>query len=748
MTATLSEIELLALKKSPLTCDELERVRRLSKLQSSMSDELIERFYQNIEAFREFIPDIANTFAHYQPKTTLDFFCTENGIPNLQFPDRNKDILYKCDDPKALCDAQVAKALEDHVFTGTIYKKEQDNYGQIHFRYLAEAITKVNKATEDEKLYSAKELASIPNAVIVGLGLGYILESLCSRAELINIVIIEPDLDMFYASLHAFDWSSFLKYLRENNFGINFLLGQTPEQLSLDLTSYYEHHGRFLSAQCLCLVHYASDEIRNLVNTLNQDYYRLHAAMGFYDDHLFGTSHGLYAATHHHKFLRSDVALLPQYCDLPVFIIGNGPSLDKDIAFLRQNQDKALIIACGTALDTLYHAGIKPDFYAATERTPEIAETLDAIPDKDFIRSLTLLAGDVIHPYTQDRFEHTAIFGKPDEPFYWRILSRLPIGAKIRVVNVMNPIVGNLGISAALSLGFENIYLFGIDNGKRMNTTRMHSKFSASYSTYGLKDNTGNYDLSQGITLAGNFGGEVQANYIFRLANRHMELVINRAKESSQQNIKIYNCSDGAKITGTSALHSNEIDTSNFKVIAKDEIMAYIHNFMSMDLALSPTVAKALCDTHEFDEVCAQILEVFNQSFDSRTALVKAMERSSEKLWRIYEVPKSRSLAYDLEGTMQSMFIMALNALYHIKNEDKAVSVALDVIKSFNYFIEDAKLLFRHLPDYIMGEHHQFLKGKLGFDHEDSPAPETSMRGKLFKDPPLDPLKKFIKLYA
>lgn len=747
MTYTLSEIELLALKKTPLTHDEIERVRKLSKLQGSMSDELIVRFKQNIEAFREFIPDIAKTFAHYHPSTTLDFFCTENGIPNLQFPDRHKEILYKCDDPKALCNAQVEKALDDHIFTGTVYKKETDPYGQIHFRYLSEAVDKVSGAITDEKLYSARELASIPNVIIVGLGLGYVLESLCSRAEAINIVIVEPDLDMFYASLHAFDWSSFLNYLRENNFGINFLLGQTPEQLSLDLSSYYEHHGRFLSAQCLCLVHYASDEIRLLINTLLNDYYRLHAAMGFFDDHLFGTSHGLYAATHHHKFLRSDVALPEKFCKLPLFIIGNGPSLDKDIAFLRKNQDQALIIACGTALDTLYHAGIKPDFYAATERTPEIAETLDAIPDKDFIRSLTLLAGDVIHPYTQDRFEHTAIFGKPDEPFYWRIFSRLKIGQKIRIVNVMNPIVGNLGISSALSLGFCNIYLFGIDNGKPVNAKRMHSQYSATYSSHGVSDSDGNYDISQGTTLPGNFGGEVQANYIYRLANRHMELVIDAAIKSSQGKTKIYNCSGGARICGTIPSHSEDLDTSFFNPIDKQEILSFIHDFMSIDLNLKHIDAKKLCNAAEFDHACAQIMEVFKQSIDSRVAMVKAMEQASERLWRIHEDLLSRSLACDLEGTMQSMFIMALNALYHIKNEDKAVATALDVIKSFSYFIEDAKLLFRHLPDYIMGEHHRFLKGKLGFDHEDSPAPVTMMRGKLFNNPPQDQLKKFVKRY-
>ena len=72
------------------------------------------------------------------------------------------------------------------------------------------------------------------------------------------------------------------------------------------------------------------------------------------------------------NFVLRHQTLDKKYAKLPVFVIGSGPSLDNDIPFIRKNQDKAIVVACGTAIDTLYHAGIKPDFYACTERTPEI----------------------------------------------------------------------------------------------------------------------------------------------------------------------------------------------------------------------------------------------------------------------------------------------------------------------------------------------------------------------------------------
>ena len=747
MNTKLSELDALALKQQPLSDEEVRRLKALSSLQGKMSDMLISRFAQNIKAFEEYMPDIAAHFKPYRPSTALEFFCTENGIPNLIFPDKNHEILYKTDDPLALCDKQAELALQKHVFIGTGYKKEYDAYGQIHFRYLGEAVDAVKIALQNEKSnHTAAELKSCPNAVVVGLGLGYILQSLYERCEIVNLVIIEPDPDLFFASLHAFDWRAFLHYLKENGFGINLLIGQTPSQLTEDLGNYYIHHGRFLSRQCLCLVHYANDEIKELVNTLLKDYHRLHAAMGFFDDQLFGISHGFFAASHHSLFLKSDANLPEHMRSLPLFIVGSGPSLDNDIAFLRAHQDQAVIMACGTALDTLYHAGIKPDFYACTERTPEIAQTLDAIPDQDFIHSLTLIAGDVVHPDTQKHFKHTAIFGKPDEAFFWLTQSHGFL-KKIRVVNVMNPIVGNLGVSAALGLGFDHIYLFGLDNGKPLACNNMHSQFTATYKEHGIKDNDGNYNLKKGLMLPGNFGGKVASNYIFSLANRHMELVIGLYKKNNP-NLQVYNCSGGAKIEGAKTQHSEKLAFAHCPCVDKQALMDFIHKNMSLDLSLNEEDCKNWCSPLFFEKACNELSQLWNDCPASRVEFVKQLEKSSELLWTLSSNLQTRFASCMLEGTVQTIFIMALNALYHLSNEEQAVLTAFKTVKCCKNFLNDAKKLFRLLPNYILGEHRALLHGRLGFDHDDSKAPPLPPQRPFYPRTPHDQCKVFKQRYS
>ncbi len=746
----LSDLDRIALKSGQLTADEALRFKRLSELQGRMSSMLIDRFRANIEAFGKFIPSIAESFEHYRPAQALEFFCTENGIPNLMFPDDGNRILYKSDDPMDLCKKQVEDVLSRQTYVGTGYSREYDQFGQIHHRYLGRAVDQVKAAMDGEGLCTALELKSCPNCVVVGIGLGYPVALLCERMEIANLVLIEPDADLFFASLHAFDWASLLSYMRENHYGINFLIGQTPMQLSEDLPAFYQRHGRFLTGQCLCFVHYASEEIKSLVQTLLKDYYRIHSAMGFFDDHLFGISHACWAISHQRRFLRGDAEPEEWFRRIPLFVVGNGPSLDRDIPFLRKNQDKALILACGTALDTLYHAGIRPDFYACTERTPQIAETIDAIPDKVFLRRITLIAGDVVHPRTQERFARSAIFGKPDEPFFWMARAAFGRARLVRAINVMNPIVGNLGVSAAMSLGAHRVCLFGLDNGRPIDASRMHSKYSAIYSKSGVSDKGGNYDLASGIKLPGNFGGEVSSNYIFRLANRHMELVM-ELQHSLDPILRITNSSDGARMDGASPVDSACLqgEFSALPEVDKDAALSYLQDCLCIELSVPEDELEKACLKDEFNCVCKKLAGMIEGAHPaSRTLYVQHLESLSEEIAKLNADPLTRGLGYVLDGTSQSLFMMALNALYHMHDEKKAMALADKVLEDYRWLLEDAMRLYAFLPDYVMGDHLMHLGGKLGFDHPGFPAPSAPRQRKLMDPKFADPQMRFIRRYS
>ena len=53
---------------------------------------------------------------------------------------------------------------------------------------------------------------------------------------------------------------------------------------------------------------------------------------------------------------------------MPVAICASGPSLSESIDWLKENQNKVVLIACGSSLPVLIDNGITPDFQLVIER--------------------------------------------------------------------------------------------------------------------------------------------------------------------------------------------------------------------------------------------------------------------------------------------------------------------------------------------------------------------------------------------
>lgn len=744
-SVAVTEFQKLAMKKrEDLTQEDIQKLRQLIELQHKMSDMLIARFQKNLKAFKKYMPEVADSFKNFRPSKTLEFFCSFNGIPNLQFPGNHNDIFYKCDDPVKASREQVDTLLNTQSLKFVKYQRESDPFGQIHFRYLNYIVDLHTKYAGKIPVHS---FTSIPHCIILGAGLGYAISELYARVNVANLVVIEPDPDIFFACMHSFDWATLLKYIFENKFGLYLIIGKKANEVYNVMDNYYARHGRFLSGSWWTLVHYYSKDISEISKILVADYFRLHAAMGFIDDHCFAISHAMSSVVAGRRFVRNDVQLKPEMTQYPIFVVGNGPSLDNDIPFLRKNQDKAIIIACGTALDSLYHAGIKPDFYACTERSPQIAETIDAIPDKEFIDSLILMAGDVVHPETASRFKHTIIFGKPDESFYYLACCYLKDAKKIRTIPIMNPLVVNMGVSAVISLGFKNIYFFGIDNGKPLSKDSInHSRYSSIY-TKG-KGGLGGmwiYKKKPDI-LPGNFGGYCLSGYHYKLCKRHIELVIN--DEDFSRGLNCINCSGGAKIDGAKPVHSYDLDFSALPVLDKDALKDYIENELSMPLDVKKEEYPALLNLEMFRNMTDKVIELCKtDKCKNRLDYINHMEAVSETLANLDRVTNTRFVKQALNGSLEAMFIMVQNLMYHIPEEKEAVEMGNKCMQIIRYFLEDCKLIYAFIPDYIIGPHHALTGYKIGYDHPDYPAPKARRIRKLFPKGYKSAKLKFEKIY-
>ena len=727
-----------------LDLTDIEKIKELSQKQQVMSDHLIDQFAVNLEAFEQYMPDIAKTFKNYKPEKTMEFFCTDNGIPNLIFIESN-DILYKTFDPFELCKKQITNIISNNSITQTRYCVEKDPYGQLHFKYLKSAV-EIDESVKRDYSLTAKKIGSVPNCVLLGVGLGYELAYLYEQVEVANLILVEPDLDMFYASLFAFDWANLLKYLSENKLGIHLMLGQTPEKFYQDMTKFYDIHGRFLTGTWLGIVHYSNKKIRAIAEVLIKDYESMHAAMGFFDDHLFGTSHAISNVLAGKSFVLKEPKLPESIANLPVFVIGSGPSLDNDIDFIKKNQDKAIIVACGTALETLYHAGVKPDIYACTERTPEISESLDMIPDKDFIQDMILLTGDVVHPKTTARFKHTAIFGKIDEPFIKYVAALGEQFRKIRCVQLMNPLVGNMGVSGMLYLGFRNLFLFGLDNGKKIGTDyTLHSQYTATYKEHGNQTSRGVYKLTN--TVPGNFGGFVESNYFYKLSAHNIDFILRIFKNEEKVEVSCVNCSDGALIESAKPMHSYDLNFDGNQNINKAEVLDCLVNKITAPIEVPNGFFEQIFFKEEFNSAVDKIISLIRRKVSSRTEGIQLMEQVSEIDFYLRSNPSTFFIGNSLEGSLQTYFIIGARTLYNSLDEKLCLEKFHKIMDVISDFLDETKSIYSHMPNYSLGEHRKYHKGgKVGIDYPTTPATKLP-RIRHLKNKFEDPQKKFIKKY-
>jgi len=184
--------------------------------------------------------------------------------------------------------------------------------------------------------------------------------------------------------------------------------------------------------------------------------------------------------------------------DIPVFIIGSGPSLDYAVEVIRRCAGKAILVSCGTALGALYRAGIKPDIHVEIERTDVVFRTLSEL-DRKFLKEIPIVGMNTLYPEVFKLGKRGYMFLKPNDTGSALFPSHLP-----RLFN-SNPTVTAGAISLMAHAGFRRFYLFGVDLGSK-EEEKHHSKLSAYYREGSiLRSLTPKFDR----TLEGNFGGMV-----------------------------------------------------------------------------------------------------------------------------------------------------------------------------------------------------------------------------------------------
>lgn len=665
------------------------RLQQQAEQEAAMKVALPLRFAQNMAAFRQFIPHIADMYEDYQPVRPFRFFCNENGQPNLAWLDDG--VAVYGDEPYLICETLVREFLENGVLSQLSFTQETNPLGFMHVEYLNKLNSYLDEISSREEKWD-KVPDELPSALVFGVGLGYHLGYLYEKCKIGTLFLFEPDLDLFYGSLFCFDWSPLLSYLHQENLGLHILLGQDEDTIVNDFASAIYGRGSFLVANALIICGYQNEKIIKLLEKVKEEYYLLIMGWGFFDDNLIALSHAINNIERAVPFLKKGSKISSYLSRTPVFIIANGPSLDQSIAVIEKNKDKALIISCGSAISALHKIGIKPDIHVTVERTKIVYDFLSGLNDSDYLKDVLLLTTDITHPDCSALFGNSVFAFKSNEPGFALLKSFFKETHIFTEIGGVNPLVGNIGVSAPVHLGFKNIYLFGLDNGYK-DKGHHHSKFSAYYNNKTNAHILGELMYSDNQwQRSGNFGGMVISNAMFDTSRRVIEQLL-----AANDDVRCFNCSDGVKIEKARPLPSVEISlsTSIDKPSLIREIVA-----LCAPIALSKQDVEPLLDIEFFNIFIDKMISEWQQNFTSRNEINQLMLRNFGYLEQIFAT-RQQHIARTMIGSMNYVFTLLSSILYSFEGEEETLMLMQPAIGIWLEFLTRAKEMYPKALDSV-----------------------------------------------
>ena len=645
----------------------------------STDDDLMARYQTNLSTFEEYYPDIFEFFKNYVPeKYIVD---ASDGFVNA-LDVNNGDAFYTY--PSFLTTKlQFDKFILSPNIKKFNFDSEEENEAKfIHVDSVDAMIALLPKKNGKKSKNSTLNSNNLSSLILFGVGAGYHLELFAQQYEVTCLYIIEPDLDLFFLSLFSINWRFVLETFDKKGSQVHISLGEQKETFFDDLMNKSAVNGRYQMAHVAGYVHYHSEAISELLTEFNRRYLEMGRGWGFFDDAVMSIGHTLENIQHQIPILKKDAVNTTDLSEYPVFIVGNGPSLDGLIDVIKAHQGKAIIISCGSALSALYRYGIMPDFHCEQERTFPVAEKVEHYCPADFLDNMVLLAPTTVHPAVFSMFKKSIMAAKMNEPSSSLLLRDESGGELFSAYHFINPTVANTALVMGYNLGFKNFYLMGIDLGHKQGGNH-HSKKSIYY-TEDEKDlelyQVNNDSL---IELDGNLGGKFLCDSFFHQSNTNLSNQI-----LAFDDLHCFNLSDGAAIEGSLPLSVESINITfeSYAQLDKKTLInkAIEKNVYIDDSALFNRLVSDL-DYQYFDDVCQRLLQINGRKVRSFKEATVLLLNNTIILNTLTE--HAHAL---LQGTIMHMQVVLTQLLYGSPSEHSAVENFNKGMVFYCQFIEKA----------------------------------------------------------
>lgn len=448
---------------------------------------------------------------------------------------------------------------------------------------------------------------------IFGIGLGYHVPELLRRKLARHIILIEPVPEFVIQSMHVIDWGRIFRQADKLGVHLHFIVGHDPVRTIEIVEVLIRGCGTTFIDGSYAYVHYYSWALKEARTLLNEKIKVFYLSSGFFEDEI------LMMRNTYGNLRRFSFNLVTRRArrerDLPVFVIGSGPSLDRALPVIEKWRDRAIIFSCGTSLGILLKNGIRPHLHVENENTLPLVKNLEGFRDEYGLEGIRLVASSTLRP------EASRLFDK--RWFYYRapLSSSTLLSGGTEPLPYAEPLVANAASAVSTYLGFTDIYLFGVDCGRHFEGEH-HSKDAIYYDDSFDIDPNDRPDAGFERVVPGSFGGQVLTTWSMDLSRRMFKALMGGC------GIVLTNCSDGARIDGALPKVPAAVRL-DVPIGRQEDVLSQIERDLPFYEAGDMLAG---IDLHKDAEACDRFMEGFNKLIDSAKAEIESFWDFDQRL--------------------------------------------------------------------------------------------------------------------
>ncbi len=543
------------------------------------------------------MPDINNTvtknfhenIAYFQvehPKLFSKLVALESAIEQGHYQERYElvyendgfDVLEKSSgnflyDKKSISHAKLASksvdySLDDNLFQGfhkqNITDEELKKYNEYKpFEHHMSGFAAIMHTVEED----VKTLKTLYKYIFFGSGLGLHISSIDEKINAKVYLIIEDDLELFRLSLFCTNYKDLASHatlvfsvFEDNEAFYNSV------KLFLDTEYYYNHYIKYFH-----ILSHANEKIKQFQIAISSQSHLLF----FYNTLLRQYLKPLEYLFEEYKFLHKSLRFDTKEFDVkPFLLVAAGPSLEKNMDWLKENHTNFTLVALSATLSILENEGIAPDIVTHLDAFDTAKIHFTKLKSLEFIKDAILIYSSRIPRDVVTMFEKKQLFFLESGTHY-----------KEDSLKPSAPCVGSLTYQLLLRLKAKSIYLLGLDLAIDSQTGKTHSGLHEYAQTLEVKDDSDASIISFKESLfhvEGNFRKSVLTTPNFKIS---IDAINNATKLLKDEAQKVYNLNDGAKFVDSIPMKADNIKINQTSVDIKNHLFKLCSENSSVGLS-------------------------------------------------------------------------------------------------------------------------------------------------------------------